>query len=160
MRKVIIDSAAEQAQAIEDGGLNLEESAQVEVTSESAEYPIESALIPNRGPGWRAGKPGEQTIRLIFDHPLRLRRIVLKFDEEQQARTQEFVLRWLPEGEKAFREIVRQQYTFSPAGTTKEIEDYRVDLNAVTALELHIIPNISGGDAHASLTEMSLVGSA
>lgn len=156
MRKRTLDSAAEQVQPAQKGGLDLERLAQVEVTSESAEYPIESALIPNRGPGWRAGKPGEQTIRLIFDHPLRLGRILLRFNEEEQARTQEFVLRWLPEGQETFREIVRQQYTFSPAGTKQEIEDYRVDLNAVAALELDIIPNISGGPAYASLAEMSL----
>jgi hypothetical protein len=159
MRKRIIHPAPEQVQAAENGGLDLERLAQVEVTSENPDYPIEAALIPHRGPGWRAANPGEQTIRLIFDHPLGLSHVLLKFTEEEQVRTQEFVLGWRPEGEKTFREIVRQQYTFSPAGTNQEIEDYRVDLNAVTALELRINPNISGGDAYASLAEMSLRGS-
>jgi hypothetical protein len=156
MRKRIVDSAAEQVEVAQNGGLDLEGLAQVEVTSERADYPIESALIPSRGPGWRAANPGEQSIRLIFDHPLRLRRNLLRFNEEEQARTQEFVLRWRPDGQQAFREIVRQQYTFSPEATKQEIEDYRVDLNSVAALELQIIPNISGGHAYASLAEMSL----
>jgi hypothetical protein len=82
--------------------------------------------------------------------------MLLRFDEEEHGRTQEFVLRWLPEGEQSFREIVRQQYTFSPPATNQEIEDYRVNLNGVIALELEIVPDISGGDASASLAQMRL----
>jgi hypothetical protein len=122
----------------------------------SAEHPIEAALIPDRGPGWRAAQPGKQTIRLIFDQPLALGHIFLRFDEKEQGRTQEVVLRWLPEGQQSPREIVRQQYTFSPPATNEEIEDYRVKLNGVTALELEIVPDISGGGAYASLAQMRL----
>jgi hypothetical protein len=66
------------------------------------------------------------------------------------------VLRWLPEGQQSRREIVRQQYTFSPPATNKEIEDYSVKLNGVTAIELEIVPEISGGGAYASLAQMRL----
>jgi hypothetical protein len=78
------------------------------------------------------------------------------FDEEEQTRTQEFALRWLPAGQESSRDIARQQYTFSPpgTGTIPEAEDYRIELNGVTALELKIIPDISG--ACASLAQMSL----
>jgi hypothetical protein len=155
VRKRIINFAAKQTGS-QRNDFDLERLAEVEVTSESAEHPIECALIRSGGFGWRAGEPGAQTIRVIFDHPLHLGRIRLKFDEHEQPRTQEFVLRWLPTGENTFRDIVRQQYTFSPAGAKQEIEDYRVDLNEVSALELEIIPNISGGEAYASLAEMSL----
>ena len=83
--------------------------------------------------------------------------IHLRFDELEQARTQEFALRWLAEGGEHHREIVRQQYTFSPPGMTKkEIEDYRVELSGVTELELRIVPDISGGNALATLTQMNL----
>ena len=153
MRKQTISSGSE---SVDDAWLDLERLAKVEITSESAEHPIESALIPNRGPGWRAAQPGKQTIRLIFDHPLSLGRILLRFDEEEQRRTQEFVLRWLPESQRSPREIVRQQYTFSPPDTNREIEDYSVKLNGVTALELEIVPDISGGGACASLAQMRL----
>ena len=95
-------------------------------------------------------------IRIIFEEPLSLRRILLMFNEEEHARTQEFVLRWLPEGEGIARDIMRQQYNFSPPGTTREIEDHRVELNGVTALELRIVPDISGGGACASLAQMRL----
>jgi hypothetical protein len=156
MRKQTISSGSETVSRLGDAWLDLERLAQVEITSESAEHPIESALIPNRGPGWRAAQPGKQAIRVIFDQPLSLGRILLRFDEEEQGRTQEFVLRWLPEGQKSPREIVRQQYTFSPPSTNQEIEDYSVNLNGVTALELEIVPDISGGSAYASLAQMRL----
>jgi hypothetical protein len=80
-------------------------------------------------------QPGEQTVRLLFGNPLKLKRIRLIFQEDGDERTQEFILRWLPEGGQSYQEIVRQQYTFSPPGTAIEIEDYNVDLDNVTVLE-------------------------
>jgi hypothetical protein len=156
MRKQTISSGSETVSRLGDAWLDLERLAEVEITSESAEHPIESALIPDRGRGWRAAQPGKQTIRLIFDHPVSLGRIFLRFDEEQQGRTQEFALRWLPEGQQSSHEIVRQQYTFSPPGTNQEIEDYTVELNRVSGLELEIVPDISGGGAYATLAQMRL----
>jgi hypothetical protein len=86
----------------------------VEVTSEEKEYPVESALVSGGMRGWRAADSGAQTIRLIFDEPQRLTRISLVFEETETERTQEFVLRWSPDGGRSFREIVRQQWNFSP----------------------------------------------
>jgi hypothetical protein len=156
MRKTIINSVSEGNLPSDQRWLDLESLIQVEITSENSAHPVESALVPGGGPGWRAAQPGEQTIRVIFDHPLSLRRIFLRFDEKEQARTQEFALRWLPEGQERSREIVRQQYTFSPPATIEEVEDYRVELNGLTALEVKIVPDISRGGAYASLTQMRL----
>jgi hypothetical protein len=91
----------------------------------------------------------------VFHRPQALRRIRLRFDEADTERTQEFTLRWSPDGGQTFREVVRQQYSFSPAGATSEVEDLTVDLPAVTALELTIIPDQRGW-AHASLAEWRL----
>jgi hypothetical protein len=55
----------------------------VEVTSEDAAHPIESALIPSAGSGWRAGRPGQQTVRLLFDEPQKVARIRLLFQEDE-----------------------------------------------------------------------------
>jgi hypothetical protein len=97
-----------------------------------------------------------QTIRILFSQPQRLRRICLNFMETHTERTQEYVLRWSPDGGQSFREIVRQQWNFSPHGTTGETEDHHVELPAVTVLELSIIPDISGGNAFASLAQLRL----
>ena len=156
MRKQTINSGSEGVSPSAEVWLDIERLAKVDITSESAEHPIESALIPDRGPGWRAAQPGKQKIRLIFDQPASIGRILLRFEEKEQARTQEFVLFWLSEGQQSRREIVRQQYTFSPPATTQEIEDYSVKLNGVIALALEILPDISGGSACASLAQMRI----
>jgi hypothetical protein len=41
------------------------------------------------------------------------------------------------------QEVVRQQWNFSPGGTTEELEDYRVELDGVNALDLRIDPDRS-----------------
>ena len=156
MRKRIINQEPQNVAPTDQGWLDLQSLAQVELTSEDAAYPIEAALIPSAGSGWRAAQAGEQTIRLLFDQLQRLMRIQLLFHEDQQARTQEFVLRWSPDGGQSYREIVRQQYDFSPPGVTRELEDYAVDLAGVTTLELRIVPDISGGDARASVAQLRI----
>jgi len=157
MRKRIInESPRTSPPPADEGWLDLDTLALVEVTSEDAEHPVESALGEGNGSGWRAARPGEQVVRVVFDDPQSLARIRLLFEEEGRGRTQEFVLRWSPDGGRTYREVVRQQYTFSPPGTVAEVEEYRVDLDGVTALELRVIPDIGGGDARASLKLLRL----
>jgi hypothetical protein len=156
MRKRVVGSSKEPFLPIDQGWLDLERIAQVEITSEEPGHPIESALTAGGGPGWQANEPGDQTIRLLFDHPQALKRIHLIFEEDRRERTHEFVLRWSQDGGRLFREILRQQYTFSPPGATREVEEYVVNLDKVTVLELRIVPDISRGDARASLTLLRL----
>jgi hypothetical protein len=136
--------------------LDVDRTAFVEVTSEENGYPIESALSGIEDQGWRAANSGTQTIRLIFDEPQKFRRIRLVFEESENTRTQEFVLRWSPDAGHSFREVVRQQWNFSPPSSTRETEDYAVELSAVTVLELIIVPDQSGGAARASLASLRL----
>ena len=153
MRKRIIgQEATAQAARAEPRWLDLERIAEVEVTSEDPNFPIESALaLKTEGQGWRAAHPGEQVVRIVFDAPTAVHHISLQFVETQTARTQEFVLRWAAGRDEPIREIVRQQWTFSPNGSTTENEDYAVDLTNLGVLELAIKPEISGGAALASL---------
>ena len=154
MRKRMIAAGPGEVEPTEPGWMDLERLAQVEITSEDVDHPIESALVPRMGSSWRAAQPGEQTIRLRFDGPLRIKRIRLVFHEDEQERTQEFLLRWSPDGGQSYLEIVRQQYNFSPPEAARELEDYDVDLDGVTVLELRILPDISGGSARASLAQL------
>ncbi len=156
MRKRIITPVEQETPPPDQDWLDLEKLAEVEITSEDAAHPIESALLLGAASGWRAARPGKQTIRLLFARPQRLRRIWLSFLESHTERTQEYNLRWSPDGGQSFREIVRQQWNFSPQGATRETEDHRVDLPAVTVLELNIIPDTSGGNALASLAQLRL----
>ena len=155
MRKRLITPIRHLAPAAEPRWLELDRAATVEVTSEDPQHPIEGALVRNDKRGWRASEAGTQTVRLIFDQPQNIERIELKFDESESARTQEFVLRWMPNTGQA-HEIVRQQWNFSPPATVHEAENFSVQLSGVSTLELVITPDIGGGPAHASLSQLRL----
>ena len=155
MRKRMIAEARKTPQPPEQDWLKIEDLAEVEITSEDPSHPIESALLPGGGPGWRAAAPGKQTVRLLFDRPQQLRWIRLDFLETDVERTQEYVLRWSPDGGQSFRDIVRQQWNFGPDATS-ETEDHRVDLTGVTMLELVITPEIGGRPAFASLVQLRI----
>ena len=93
--------------------LDLESLATFEISSEDAEYPIECALRDDEK-SWRAAEDGKQTIRINFDSPQIVSRIALRFEENNVARTQQFILLWRSSRESNWREIVRQQFHFSP----------------------------------------------
>ncbi|MBX3302738.1 MAG: discoidin domain-containing protein [Nitrospira sp.] len=156
MRKRLLDPTQKHAASDDPNWLNLDNLADVEVTSEDPAHPIEAALLPNQASGWRAGGRGEQAIRLFFRSPQRVRRIRLNFVEAETERTQEYVLRWSHDGGKTFHDIVRQQWNFSPQGSTSETEDHHVDLPHATALELRIIPDIGRNRVPASLDQMQV----
>ena len=156
MRKRLITPTPEIIRTRGEHWLDIERAAVVEVTSEDKDCPIESAFVSGDARGWRAAAAGRQTIRLVFDQPQRLRCISLVFEENETARTQEFVLRWSPDGGSSVKEIVRQQWNFSPPESIREVEEYQVELSGVTVLELIINPNIGGGIARASLKNLRL----
>jgi hypothetical protein len=156
MRKRIIGHDSQPERTNTTGWLDLERLAEVEITTEDPAYPIDAALIPGAESGWRASEPGKQLIRLRFEQPLHIRRIRLVIDEHEQQRTQEFLLRWSADAGQTYQEIVRQQYTFSPPDTTHQVEEYQVDLAAISVLELQLTPDIGGGPARASLTTLQV----
>jgi hypothetical protein len=156
MRKRLITPIPQDVPLPDEGWLNLDGTAVVEVTSEEKDYPVESALVSGEMRGWRAADSGTQTIRLVFDESQALKRIALVFEETGIERTQEFVLRWSGDYGGSFQEIVRQQWNFSPPNSIRDVEDYRVELSGVNVLELVIVPDISGGVARASLKSLRL----
>jgi len=87
MRKRITTQVIEDIIPPDENWLDLETLAKAELTSEDPSHPIELALKPIEGPGWRASESGQQTVRLLFDKPLRVRRIFLMFREEEKERT-------------------------------------------------------------------------
>ena len=139
-----------------DGWMNLEDLASVEVTSETPEFPIEGAVTLHGQAGWHAAEPGVQTIRLLFDDPVSLQHIQLRFDEPDRERMQEFTLRWSSARGGAATDIVRQQWNFNPAGSTVEVEEYAVNLKEVSVVELVLDPDVGRGIAPATLTSWRL----
>jgi hypothetical protein len=153
MRKRIIDASTIQDSSTEESWIDLAGVADVELTSEDPDHPFEFALASGNECGWRAAAPGEQTIRLIFDTPQHLRRIFLEFADADTERTQQFVLWYASDAGSSREEILRQQWNFSPQGSTSEIEDYRVQIADVSMLALTITPDLAGGPARASLLQ-------
>lgn len=152
MRKRIVGKHhSQQGGQADKGWLDLEQIATVEVTSEDPSFPVENVFGSDDGPGWRASQGGEQQIRIIFDKPVSVHRMELRFHEAECERTQEFILRWSSESGGPATGIVRQQWNFSPAGSTTEIEHYVFDLDAVSVLELAIRPDLHRPEAVATL---------
>src|SRR6266852_8469721 len=150
MRKKLINSDTIRPRSQEEW-LDLEEIARVEVTSEDLNFPIEAALAAGEGSGWRAAKKGTRIIRIVLDNPRTLRWIRLEFFETEIERTQEFTLRWCDEAAGSFREIVRQQWNFSPQGSTSAVEDYQVQLKNLEVLELTLKPDLTPDNDFATL---------
>lgn len=152
MRKSLIDTtspAATQTPARSHGSwLDLDAIATVEITSEDPLFPIEHALGSVPSSGWRAAAKGPQFIRLNFDQPTTIHHIHLHFVDLAAERSQEFaIFAFNKDGE--IKEVLRQQFTFSPQGSSEEIEDYTVDLPSVTTLELRINPDRAHDPTHS-----------
>ncbi len=67
MRKRVTSPVPQATESPDPEWLDLEQVAQVEVTSEDVAYPIEAALVPGEESGWRAAQPRRA------DHPPHLR---------------------------------------------------------------------------------------
>ncbi len=72
-----------------------------------------------------------------------------------KSRTQEFRLKWSGGAGDSLKEVVRQQWNFSPQAEI-ESEDYRVDLKAISILELMIDPDLGAGKTVATLADWRL----
>jgi hypothetical protein len=59
------------------------------------------------------------------------------------------------DGGRAYRQVLAQDYTFSPLGAPFQHEDLSLDLPAITHRSLTIVPN-KGGSGTASLTSLRL----
>jgi hypothetical protein len=157
VRKTVIDLAAVHSEPRpEQEWLNLEEMAKVEVTSEDPRFPLESALVSRKGSGWRAAQRGKQLIRIMFDKPTRLRRIRPSFRRRKSRGPRNSLF----SGRRArgpFTEIVRQQWSFSPQGSTSETEDYQVNLDSVSILELALKPDLTPANACATLASWRMM---
>jgi hypothetical protein len=129
------------------------------VTSEAADAPIDHAFDQHCGPGgsrWIAAGPGEQRLILAFDTPQTLHTISMEVEEPEVSRTQVLLLSISRDGGQTYQELRRQEYTFSPPGTTFEHEEWAVTVEGVTHLQLVITPDKGGAPYRATLTSLAL----
>jgi hypothetical protein len=142
-----------------EGELPVAAIASVEVSSEQDHQPIDNVFDRSRGPGgsrWMADGPGEQTVILVFDHPQTIRRIGVEVEELAVSRTQELTVSVSSDGGRRYRVLVRQEFNFSPPGTSFEREVWSVAADAVTHLRIDVLPDKGGRLGRATLTSLSL----
>ena len=141
------------------GEIDIAAVATVLVTSEDPDHPVDHAFDQQRGPGggrWIAAETGDQTLILAFDAPQTIHRILLEVEEPGVARTQELQLAVSNDGGQTYRELVRQEFNFSPPGTTFEREDWAANAECVTHLRLVIRPDKGGKPCRATITSLAL----
>ena len=98
-------------------------------------------------------RKGVQRIRIHLHQPISVRRIQLCFLEPDLERTQELSTGWSSGEGGPPKEIIRQQWNFSPTGSNREIEDYELSLNSVAVLELVITSDLTAREAPATLAK-------
>ena len=133
--------------------------ATVFVTSEDPDHPIEYAFDAEEGPGasrWIAGVPGQQTVILAFDLPQAIRKVRLEVEERDTSRTQEVDLSVSDDGGQTYRHVLRQEYNFSPPGTTMEREEWPLSADGITHVRLRIKPDKGDRPCRATLTSFAV----
>ena len=133
--------------------------ATVAYSSEDPAHPVENILDGQSGPGgtrWVSARPDTvEHIVVEFDQPQAISRLVYEVEETRSERTQEVRVEASDDGGRTYRQILVQEYNFSPRGATFQREDQRVDLRQVARLRLTVVPNKSGSGP-ATLTTLRL----
>ena len=80
----------------------------------------------------------------------------MEVEELEVSRTRELRLSVSHDGGQTYREMRRQEYTFSPPGTTFERENWAVLAEGVTHLQLWMKPDKGGKSCRATLTALVL----
>lgn len=153
MRKKIIDRPPNRDCVAED--IDLEQVATVLVTSESRECPVDCAFT-NDEKSWIAGESGEQTLILEFDSPQNIQQIRLAIEELDVPRCQELAIAVSSDGGNSYRELLRQEYHFSPPGTPQQCETWTVEARQITHLRLWILPDRNNTPCPAKLRYLGL----
>jgi F5/8 type C domain len=133
--------------------------ATIAYSSENPAHPVEHLLDGRSGPGatrWISERPDViEHLVVEFDQPQTISRLLYEVEELVRERTQEVRVEVSEDGGQTYRQILVQEYTFSPGGATYQREDQQLNLHQITHLHLTIVPNKSGSGT-ATLTSLRL----
>jgi hypothetical protein len=133
--------------------------ATIAYSSEDPAHPVEHLLDGRSGPGatrWISARPDAiEQIVVEFDRPQTISRLVYEAEEALRERTQEVRVEVSDDGGRTYRQVLVQEYTFSPRGATYQREEQRLNLNQLSHLRLTIVPN-KAGSGTATLTSLRL----
>jgi hypothetical protein len=141
------------------GEIDIARHAALAYSSEDPKHPLEHLIDRHFGPGatrWAsAGPDATEYIALEFDHVQRISRLIYEVEEPQEQRTQEVRIEVWSARDRTYRQVLVQDYNFSPQGATFEHEDVQLDLPAISHMRLIIVPNTRGSGI-ATLTSLRL----
>jgi F5/8 type C domain len=141
--------------------IDIADCAAIAYTSEDPAHPVEHMLDGCCGPGaprWMSARPDTtEHIVIEFDRPQTISGLVYEVEETTRERTQEVRVEASEDGGQSYRQILVQEYNFSPGGATYQREEQHFNLRQVTHLRLTIVPNKSGSGT-ATLTALRLFG--
>jgi hypothetical protein len=156
-KRRLADDGATSARAADE--IDLAGCATIAYSSEDPAYPIEHMLDGRSGPGatrWISARPDAiEHIVVEFDQPQAISRLVYEVEETMRERIQEVRIEVSKDGGRTYRQILVQEYTFSPRGATYQREHQRLDLLQVSRLRFTIVPN-KNGSGTATLTVLRL----
>jgi hypothetical protein len=139
--------------------IDLQAHATIHYSSEDPAHPIERIMDGCSGRGashWASARPNvTEEILLEFDEPQHIVHLAYEVEERDLERTQEVRIEVSSDGGQSYRQILVQEYNFSPRGSTYECETLGLDLRDTTHLRLIIVPNKSGSGT-ATLTSLRL----
>ena len=144
------------------GEIDIARHAVLAYTSDDPEHPIENLIDGHYGPGstfWAGAKPNTmERIVVEFDHPQSVSWMIYEVEDCVCARTQEVRVEVSSDGGRTYRQVLVQEYTFSPAGATFQREVQRLNLPPMSHLRLTIVPD-KNGSGPAKLNSLRLFAS-
>ena len=138
---------------------NLAALATIAYSSEDPLFPVENIIDTSTGPGspkWCAAAVStNEEIVLEFDQPQSFGRLVFEVEENEYERIQEITIEASYDRGRSFRQLHRQEFSFSPHGATFEREDLNLTVRNISHLRCVFIPN-KQGSGRACLTTLQL----
>jgi hypothetical protein len=80
----------------------------------------------------------------------------LEVEETKVSRTQDLQLAVSVDEGKTYRELLRQEFNFSPESSTFEREEWTINIKGVTHLRFQIKPDKGGRSGRASISSLVL----
>jgi F5/8 type C domain len=141
------------------GEIDIPSRATFAYSSEDPAHPVEHLIDGHCGQGsthWASARTNaSEQIMLEFDLPQQISRLVYEVEECRRERTQEVRVEVSSNQGRSYRQVLVQEYTFSPQGATFQHEELVLNLPAITNLRLTIVPNKSGSGI-ATLSSLRL----
>ena len=158
VRKHLIGGDPDRTSAL-PGEIDLAADAVLSYASEHPDHPVENIIDHQDGPPgtrWEAAAADTpQVLSIEFDEPRSIARLHYEVAETTAERTQEVRFEASTDGGQSYRQVLVQEYNFSPGGATFQSEDLTLNLSGLTHLRLTIVPN-KQGSGRATLTSLRL----